>query len=163
MSAPVTWEDLEAAAPEIARLGRERLDRTRVGLLGTIRKDGSPRISPVEPYFTQGHLLFGAMAWSRKVRDLQQDPRCLLHSAISAPDTGEDELKLYGRATPAGEWLRQSCGGAWWSGRSQESAIIFSLSIQEATLVSWDLQSGELTARYWSRTAGLRTTRRSYP
>jgi hypothetical protein len=131
MRAPVTWEGLEAAAPEIARLSRERLHRARVGLLGTIRKDGSPRISPVEPYFTQGHLLFGAMAWSQKVRDLQRDPRYLVHSAISVPDAGEDELKLYGRATPASERLRQSCGDAWWSGRSQESAIIFSLSIEE--------------------------------
>lgn len=163
MRKPVTWEELEAAAPEIARLGRQRLDRTRVGLLGTIRKDGSPRISPVEPYFTQGHLLFGAMEWSRKVRDLQRDPRCLLHSAISAPDAGQDELKLYGRATSAGEWLRQSCPDAWWTGKSQQSAIIFSLSIEEATLVSWNLQSGELTARYWSQTAGLRITTRSYP
>jgi predicted pyridoxine 5'-phosphate oxidase superfamily flavin-nucleotide-binding protein len=64
------WRDLEAAAPEIARLGRERFERARVALLGTLRKDGSPRISPVEPYLTQGHLLFGTMSWSLKTRDL---------------------------------------------------------------------------------------------
>jgi hypothetical protein len=44
------WCDLETAAPEIARLGKERFEPARVALLGTIRKDGSPRISPVEPY-----------------------------------------------------------------------------------------------------------------
>jgi hypothetical protein len=88
------WRDLEAAAPEIARLGKERFDRARLALLGTLRKDGSPRISPVEPYLTQGHLLFGAMSWSLKRRDLLRDPRCVLHSAISDPDSGEGELKL---------------------------------------------------------------------
>jgi hypothetical protein len=98
------WRDLEAAAPEIARLGRGRFDRARAALLGTLRKDGSPRISPVEPYLTQGHLLFGAMSWSLKKRDLLRDPRCVLHSAISDPDSGEGELKLYFcsmRAEPA--------------------------------------------------------------
>jgi hypothetical protein len=41
------WGDLEGAAPEIARLGKERLESARVALLATLRKDGSPRISPV--------------------------------------------------------------------------------------------------------------------
>jgi hypothetical protein len=35
------WRDLEAAAPEIARLGKERLESARVALLGTLRKDSS--------------------------------------------------------------------------------------------------------------------------
>jgi hypothetical protein len=42
----VTWGALEAAAPEIARLGRERLHAAGVALLGTLRRDGSPRITP---------------------------------------------------------------------------------------------------------------------
>jgi Pyridoxamine 5'-phosphate oxidase len=94
----MSWHDLGQGAPEIARLGRQRLDGARVALLGTLREDGSPRISPIEPYFAQGELLFGAMAWSLKVRDLQRDPRCVVHSAISGPDRGEGELRLYARA-----------------------------------------------------------------
>jgi hypothetical protein len=62
------WAEFEAAAPEVARLGKERFDRLRVALLGTLREDGSPRISPVEPYFVEGDLLFGAMTWSLKAR-----------------------------------------------------------------------------------------------
>jgi Pyridoxamine 5'-phosphate oxidase len=158
----VKWEDLEGAAPEIAQLGRESLDRARVGLLGTLRKDGSPRISPVEPYFAEGHLLFGAMAWSLKVRDLRRDPRCVLHSAISGPDAGEGELKLYGRAAEADERLRDACEG-WWIGGPRESAVVFSLSIEEAAFVNWDYQQGEMIARRWSRELGFRRTKRSYP
>ena len=49
-----SWRDLEQAAPHIARAGRALLDQARVALLGTLRPDGSPRISPVEPYFADG-------------------------------------------------------------------------------------------------------------
>jgi hypothetical protein len=80
------WAEFEGAAPEIARLGRERFVRAGVALLGTLRRDGSPRISPVEPHFVSGHLLFAAMSWSVKARDLARDPRCVLHSAVSDPD-----------------------------------------------------------------------------
>ena len=62
---------MELGAPEIARLGMARLNAARVGLLGTLRSDGSPRISPVEPYFAAGQLLVGAMAWSAKAADLR--------------------------------------------------------------------------------------------
>jgi hypothetical protein len=157
------WRDLEAAAPEIARLGKDRLDRARVALLGTLRKDGSPRISPVEPYLTQGHLLFGAMSWSLKTHDLLRDPRCVLHSAISDPDSGEGELKLYGRAIAADDQIRNGCQEGWWAARPTEAASVFSLHITQATFISWDTEHGEMTVRRWSRQLGYRETRRTYP
>jgi hypothetical protein len=116
------WRDLEAAAPAIAGLGKQCFDQTRIALRGTLRKDGSPQISPVEPYLTQGHLLFGAMSSSMKTRDLLRDPRCVLHSAISDPDSGEGELKLYGRAMKVDDQIRDGCREAWWIGRPPEAA-----------------------------------------
>lgn len=157
------WRDLEAAAPQIARLGEERLVRTRVALLGTLRKDGSPRISPVEPYLTLGHLVFGAMTRSLKMSDLLRNPHCVLHSAISDPDGGEGELKLYGRAVPAQDQIRESCRDAWWLNRPRDSAEVFSLNIEEATFVSWDIERGDMTIRQWSPELGFRQTRRKYP
>lgn len=53
---PGIWQDLELGAPEIARLGRDRINTARVGLLGTLRAGASPRFSPVEPYFAAGQL-----------------------------------------------------------------------------------------------------------
>jgi len=110
-----SWRDLEQGTPHIARTGRALLEQARVALLGTLRRDGSPRISPVEPYFAGGQLMFGVMGWSGKARDLRRDLRCVLHSAISGPDAGEAELKLYGLAAPAGDPLREACPEAWWS------------------------------------------------
>ncbi len=82
------------------------LNAARVALLGTLRRDASPRISPVEPYFVEGQLLVGAMAWSRKAADLRRNPRYVLHSALTGPDNGEGELKLYGSAVEVGQDLR---------------------------------------------------------
>ena len=157
------WRDLEIQAPEIARLGRERLDRTRVALLGTLRGDGWPRVSPVEPYFAAGHLLFGSMTTSLKTADLGRDPRCVLHSAVTGPDSGEGELKLYGRAIPAPDQIRHECREGWWTGRPPEAAAVFSLDIEEATFVSWDLEHGQMIVRRWSPRSGLKENRRSYP
>lgn len=159
----MNWGDLETAAPDIARLGRERLEQARVALLATLRKDGSPRISPVEPFLSQGHLLFGAMSWSAKTRDLLRDPRCVLHSAISGPDTGEGELKLYGRAIEADDRIRNSCEEGWWVQRPPDAATVFALNIEQATFISWDTERGQMTARRWWPRRGLIETTRSYP
>ena len=66
-------------------------------LIGTIRKNGWPRISPFEPLITDGHLYFGMMGKSQKALDLLRDPRCTVHSVISNRDASEGEFKVYGR------------------------------------------------------------------
>ena len=130
----MTWSVLAGEAPELARLANERLEGG-VALLGSVRRDGSPRISPVEPYFAAGQLLFGAMSWSGKVRDLLRDPRCVLHSAVSDPGGSEGEAKLYGRA----------------------------VEIERAAFVSWDAGRGLMRTRRWSLESGYGEAERSYP
>jgi hypothetical protein len=159
----MTWLDLELAAPEIAEPGKARLQETRVALLATLRRDGSPRISPVEPFFAERQLLFGAMAWTLKVQDLERDPRCTFHSAVTGPNAGEGELKLYGRAIEAGDDLRAACRDAWWTEEPHEAARVFTLTIEEAAFVTWGYESGEMTLRRWSPDAGFKTSQRSYP
>jgi hypothetical protein len=157
------WRDLEAAAPEIASLGKERFDQARIALLGTVRKDGSPRISPVEPYITDGHLLFGTMSRSSKTADLLRNPRCVLHSVVTSPDSGEGELKLYGHAVQAPDQIRETCLEGWWVKRARDLAVVFSLEIEDAIFVSWNLAGGEMTVRRWSQKLGLSKTTRGYP
>jgi hypothetical protein len=159
----MVWRDLKGVAPEIVRLGAERLEQPGVALLGTLRRDGSPRISPVEPYLSQGHLLIGTMAWSSITRALRRDPRCVLHSAISNPDSGEGELKLYCRALVASGRIRNGCRTGWWASRPAEAASVFSLDIVEATFISWDTEHGRMTTRRWSPRSGYRETGRTYP
>lgn len=134
-----------------------------MALLGTLRRDGAPRISPVEPYICQGHLLFGSMSWSLKTRDLLRDPRCVLHSAVAAPDRGDAELKLSGRVAEAPPEIRAACDHGWWRTQAPDTALVFELSIEQATLIEWDLERGEMTTRRWSPRNGFTETSRSYP
>ena len=154
---------MELTAPEIARLGMARLTSVRLALLGTLRRDGSPRISPIEPYFAEGQLLIGAMAWSAKAGDLRRDPRYVLHSVVTGPDSGEGELKLYGPAVEAGPGLRGAAAHAWWLTGAPEKAAVFTLHIGQAVFVDWDVRHGQMTIHRWSPPSGYSVARRSYP
>lgn len=157
-----SWHEFELAAPSISQLTKERFEALRVALLGTLRSDGSPRVSPIEPYLSQGQLLFGAMSWSLKTSDLLRDPRCVLHSAVTAPDAGEAEVKLYGRATEVSTEIRDGCAAGWWHARP-DAAVVFAFGIEQAASIEWDLKDGRMHVRRWSPGDGLIETSRTYP
>ena len=94
----VTWQQFGAQAPELAALGEAQFARTGLALVGTLRRDGWPRISPVEPFIVEGQLYLGMMWRSVKALDLLRDPRCVVHSTVSNRDGTEGEFKVYGRA-----------------------------------------------------------------
>jgi hypothetical protein len=48
-----SWAHFESAAPEVAAAGREQIERFHYVYAGTIRKDGTPRISPVEAHIVR--------------------------------------------------------------------------------------------------------------
>jgi Pyridoxamine 5'-phosphate oxidase len=87
---------MEQAQPRLAELGRRRLIAPGVLLVATIRSDGSPRISGVEPLIFGGSLWLGMLWNSTKARDLLRDPQVLLHSVITGPDGSDGEVKIRG-------------------------------------------------------------------
>jgi Pyridoxamine 5'-phosphate oxidase len=97
-----SWNEVEAAAPELAGRARAAFDAHKHKLLATLRRDGSPRISGIEATFADGELWLGMMPGSRKALDLRRDPRMALHSAsLDPPDeptTWAGDAKLAGRA-----------------------------------------------------------------
>jgi hypothetical protein len=165
----MTWQDFEAAAPELAGLGKARFQQAGVALIGTIRKDGSPRIDPVEPFFAHGHLLLGMLRESRKALDLLRDPRCAVHSAVSRPDGSEGEFKLHGRALLVPDeslWDGyRAAYAAKWNGQPPAGfpGHLFSLDVEGATYIGWDTEHGEMLVRRWSPRHGVIETRRKYP
>ena len=72
-------------------------------MVGTLRRDGWPRISPVEPFIADGQLFLGMMRRSVKALDLLRDPRCVVHSTVSDKNGTEGEFKVYGRAREVNE------------------------------------------------------------
>ena len=110
----LTWEELEQAAPEIAAHGRELIERFQFVLVGTLTKDGSPRITPVEAYIIDGHLLANMIPGSLKARDLLRDPRVYVHAPVTAKE-GSPEFKLAGRAEVLeDEVLRRKLDDRFW-------------------------------------------------
>jgi hypothetical protein len=94
----VRWDEFAAACPEIARRAEERFAGDQLVMLGTLRKDGSPRISPCEVDVADGRLFLGMMWRSMKALDLARDPRIVVHSVTCNRDGTDGDIKLYGRA-----------------------------------------------------------------
>jgi hypothetical protein len=92
------WSELTQRQPQLAELGRQRLLAPGVVLAATIRSDGTPRLSPVEPLVLDGTLWLSMMWQSRKAADLARDPRILVHSVVTSRDGGEGEFKVRGVA-----------------------------------------------------------------
>ena len=111
----LTWQQFAARAPELAALGEAQFARTGLALVGTLRRDGWPRISPVEPFIADGQLYLGMMWRSVKALDLLRDPRCVVHSTVSNRDGTEGEFKVYGRAVEVTdpEELRRFCDAVY--------------------------------------------------
>jgi hypothetical protein len=65
-------------------------------MMATLRADGSPRISPLEPRIFEGQLLIGGMPGTYKLRDLARDPRFSLHTATVDSQVGDGDAKLWG-------------------------------------------------------------------
>lgn len=105
VTAMATWTEFTAEAPEIAALAERRLVDTGLMLMATLRRDGFPRISPVEPVIAgdrltlhDGSLWLGMMPDSTKSRDLQRDGRVALHTATADKTVAAGDVKMWGTA-----------------------------------------------------------------
>jgi hypothetical protein len=93
-----TWSHLEQTVPELAGRVRARFEQHGLGYLATLRTDGSPRISGVEPLFHAGELWLGMMPDSLKSRDLRRDGRCSYQSANADKMVADGDARISGRA-----------------------------------------------------------------
>lgn len=127
-----------------------------MALVGTVRKDGSPRISSVLPHVLEGELYLGMMWRSRKAVDLLRDPRLVLHNAICTNRGDEVEVSLRGQAVEIrDEGVRQRYvrDHSEWGERALH---LFSVDIQSVGVVRYE--RGEQHVRVWPR--GTEFTRR---
>ena len=150
----MNWLELVGAQPRLAGLGRERLLDRGVVLVATIRADGAPRLSPVEPFILDG-VLWLCMLWgSTKAADLQRDPRILVHSVITSRDGGEGEFKIRGRALAehdAGVQRRYAAAVAAALGWDPEPGRfhLFAVDIGQVTFIRYDDATGDQHVAMW--------------
>lgn len=93
----IRWGELANRRPDLAEAGRALLYQFGVGLafLGTLRRDGAPRVHPIAPLL-HGAGLYGFLSPSRKLDDLRWDRRFALHT-YPRPDD-EDAFSVSGQA-----------------------------------------------------------------
>jgi hypothetical protein len=93
----VGWKEFTGAAPRIAAVFSRRHAATgNLCLLATLRSDGFPRISLMEPRIFEDHLLLVGMPGTTKFRDLARDPRFCLHTATVDTEVSDGDAKLWG-------------------------------------------------------------------
>ena len=139
-----TWAEFEQAAPELAAAARERIERHGFMLLGTIRSDGTPRISPVEVQFLDGRLTTCLLQGSRKERDVRRDPRVVLHGPMLNAGDPNDELKLRGRLVDVDDPALREAAASW---TPPPALAVFALDLESAALVEWS--KGDMSVRRW--------------
>ena len=144
----VTWADLEREAPDLAAIARDEFARSGMALVGTLRRDGAPRISNVEPVIADGELYLGMMWQSRKVVDLLRDPRLVLRNAVCTNRGDEVELIIRGHAvarddaTSREAYLAHS-EAAWGSSPFH----LFAVAIDSAALIRYG--GGQQYVKVW--------------
>jgi hypothetical protein len=143
----VSWGEFTDEAPELARFGRERL-ANRVGYLGTIRADGSPRVHPVTPIISSNRLFLFMEPASPKGKDIERDGCYSLHCGVEDDSGGEGEFYVRGRARrsddPAARQEAISAAGY----TPKDHYILFVLDVDYAFMNIYD-EDGQPTVRRW--------------
>jgi Pyridoxamine 5'-phosphate oxidase len=148
------WAELESQQPRLAAFAREKLAGPGVVLVGTTRRDGTARISPVEPMFWEGDLWLSMGPGSRKAGDLGRDPRILVHSVVTKRDGSDGEVKVRGRAIPVeapdvlAGFARAVTETLGWTPDIGQSHV-FRIDVEEVTVVRWiDATNDQFVTRW---------------
>lgn len=155
------WSDFMEATPEMARLAEERFENWGLALIGTVRRDGTPRITPNETLFLDGELYLSMMWRSKKALDLMRDPRLLVHSIVDNRINKWGDFKLRGSARLIEDsdererYAQALFAKINWRPRD-EKWHLFAIDVEDATFITFDEQ-GTMTARRWTPATGETT------
>ena len=151
------WSEIAAREPALGAVARERLIGPRVLLVGTTRRDGSARISGVEPLVMDGDLWLSMMPGSAKALDLARDPRILLHSVVTGPEAAP-EIKVRGTARPVTDgavqraYVAAAAAQLGWRPVVGEFTLLV-IDISDVTYIGYDPDTGDQHVARWP--AGL--------
>jgi hypothetical protein len=158
------WDELVRRQPRLAELGRRMLGDAGVVLVATVRKDGSPRLSAVEPLFWQGDLWLVMLFGSYKAKDLLRDPRILVHSIVASRSGAAGEFKLRGRAVPEADIAlheriaEEVAGELGWRPEAGKFHL-FRIEVEDVTFIRFEDATGDQYVARWP--AGVEFVRRS--
>ena len=151
------WDEFVAACPEIGGLAERRFRADELVFLGTVRPDGSARVSPCELDFVGGELMLGMMWLSRKALDLRRDPRVTVHSATADRMNPGGDVKVRGvarevTAAPTRDRYREAIRDRIGWAPDEPEFHVFSLDVEHAAFLRFGEDSMGLV---WTPNAGL--------
>ena len=152
------WDEVVAAAPDLADVVRRCFAIRKHATLATLRKDGSPRISGTEVDFAEdGEIYLGMMTGSLKALDLRRDPRLALHCPTEDAPEGDPSSWL-GDAKIAGRGVEVQGPSGPRSGAEGEDGHRFRIDVTE--VVHTSVAGDRLEIRSWHPDRGLETRER---
>ncbi|CAN5374810.1 hypothetical protein BH23ACT9_BH23ACT9_36260 [soil metagenome] len=143
----MSWQALEAAAPDLAAYGADRLT-AGVSYLATVAQDGAPRVHPVTAIVSGGHLFVFMEPTSPKGRDLDRGSGYALHCAVEDADGGRGEFRVRGSGQRIhGRDLRSLAASA--AGYEPAARyVLFELLLDEAFSTTYE-DDGTPVRRTW--------------
>ena len=156
------WAELEEDAPRLAAFAEERLVAPGVLLVATTRRDGTPRLSAVEPLLLDGDLWLSMLWRSRKAADLHRDDRCLVHNIVTTRDGSAGEVKVRGRAIDVGDpeprrRYRAAVTAAALGWRPEEPWFhLFRVDVDDVTVIRYEPTGDQRVSRWPARREYLR-------
>lgn len=156
-----SWDEVESDAGELAGAVRGRFEAYGLALLATLRADGFPRISGVEPLFAAGELWLGMMEHSRKALDLHRDPRCALHNATTDKDVHDGDVKITGRGIAVVGAAKDAYRASWREQRGTEVPEPFELFRVDVAELARIMPAGDhLLIQSWRTGGAVREAKR---
>jgi general stress protein 26 len=158
------WDDVQTQQPRLGAVLHDRLIGPGVVLVVTVRQDGTPRLSPVEPFVLDGDLWLSMLHGSLKAADLQRDARVLVHNVVTGPSGEDGEVKVRGTAVAIDDRGAQRryadavSSALPWSpevGRFH----LFRIDVEDVTFLRYDNATGDQFLTRWP--AGTETVRRA--
>jgi hypothetical protein len=158
-----SWIDVTRNAPELGVAVQQRFDAHGVGLLATIRRDGSPRIAGLEPLFALDELWLGMMPGSRKSADVRRDSRFALHSTIADKNVVDGDARISGRAAwVEDDGVKAAFAEAFAAATGYPPGVgpfdLFRADVSEIMFLK--PEGDHLTIRWWNERDGLHTVER---
>lgn len=154
MMMPMRWAEFNRQETHLAALGERMLGEPGVVLVATIRVDGTPRLSPVEPLFWADDLWLSMGLGTRKAADLTRDPRILVHSIVTSRDGTSGEYKVRGRVISETDvalherYVAVVASTLGWQPKPGRFHL-FRVGVEDVTYIRWDDATNDQYVTRW--------------
>jgi hypothetical protein len=147
------WTEIATRQPVLGEIVHDKLIKPGALLVGTVTRDGSARISGVEPLVMDGELWLSMMRTSMKAHDLHRDPRIVLHSLVNGPQAAP-EVKVRGSAVEETDrevqerYATAAAAELGWRPVVGEFTL-FRVDVHDVTYIGYDTESGAQHVARW--------------